>query len=254
MAIHLGTRQFKPSWFGTALTAVVLALFVWLGLWQIHRAEEKRALITQFETGETTTVELRSDNAASLPRYQQIQATGHYDGQHQVLLDNMPSNDPAHGGKPGYRVLTPFELTNGGWALVDRGWLPLGETRAKLPDTPVADNVRSIIGRLDELPRPGVRMGDNAAAVAKADWPRVMSFARHEELEQVLGRLLQPRIVLLDAAQPDGYERIWEAHFGFGPQRHLGYAAQWFALAAAVFVVYLIVNLKAKAKTNVDTG
>lgn len=244
VAIRLGSRQFKPSWFGTGLTLVVLALFVRLGFWQIHRAEEKRALVTQFEVGRTSTVELRSDNAATAPRYQQIEAAGHYDTQHQVLLDNMPSPGPSQGGRPGYRVLTPFELVQGGWLLVDRGWIPQGATRADLPDTAVADHARSIIGRLDELPQPGFRMGDNAAAVVAADWPRVMSFPRHEELEQVVGRSLQRRIVLLDAAQADGYERAWEAHFGFGPQRHLGYAVQWFALAAAGIVVYLIVSFK----------
>lgn len=266
MVIRLGTRQFKPSWFGTLLTIVVLALFVRLGFWQIHRAEEKRALISQFEAGRGTTVALRSDNAATLPRYQRIEAVGHYDGKHQVLLDNMPSHGPSpgpspgpsQGGKPGYRVLTPFELAEGGWLLVDRGWIPQGATRTDLPDTKVADHVRSITGRLDELPQPGIRMGDNAAAVMAAGWPRVMSFPRHEELEQVLGRSLQRRIVLLDATQADGYERVWEAHFGFGPPRHLGYAVQWFALAAAVLVVYLIVSFKveaeAKAKANDHPG
>lgn len=262
MAIRFGTRQFKPSWFGTVLTIVVLAFFARLGFWQVHRAEEKGALIAQFETGESTTVELRGDNAAALPRYQQIRAAGRYDAQHQVLLDNMPSpgpspgpsNGPSQKGKPGYRVLTPFELAQGGWVLVDRGWVPLGATRDQLPDIAVSEDARDIVGRLDELPQPGVRMGDNAAAVAATDWPRVMSFARHEELEQVLGRSLQQRIVLLDAAQSDGYERSWEANFGFGPERHLGYAAQWFALAAAVLVVYLIVSFKSKASANDDSG
>lgn len=266
MVIRLGTRQFKPSWFGTLLTIVVLALFVRLGFWQIHRAEEKRALVTQFEAGRATTVVLRSDNAATLPRYQRIEAVGHYDGEHQVLLDNMPSPGPSPGpssgpsslgpspgalqggGKPGYRVLTPFELADGGGLLVDRGWIGQGATRADLPDTRVADHVRSITGRLDELPQPGIRMGDNAAAVAASGWPRVMSFPRHEELEQVLGRSLQRRIVLLDATQADGYARQWETHFGFGPPRHLGYAVQWLALAAAVLVVYLIVSFKSGSK------
>lgn len=254
MTIRLGTRQFKPSWFGTVLMLMVLALFARLGFWQIHRAEEKRTLITQFETGETTTVELRADNAATLPRYQQIRAAGHYDARHQVLLDNMPSNGPTRKGQPGYRVLTPFELATGGWVLVDRGWVPMGATRGQLPDTAFGDDARTLVGRLDELPQPGFRMGDNAAAVAAADWPRIMSFPRHEELEQALGQSLQRRIVLLDAAQSDGYERVWEAHFGFGPERHLGYAAQWFALAAAVLVVYLIVSFKSKASANDDPG
>lgn len=252
MVIRFGTRQFKPSWFGTVLTLVVLASFARFGFWQLHRAEEKRALIAQFESGETTTAELRGENAAALPRYQQIRASGHYDTQHQVLLDNMPSNEPSHKGKPGYRVLTPFELTQGGWVLVDRGWIPLGATRDQLPDTTVTEEPRTIIGQLDELPQPGLRMGDNAAAVAATGWPRVMSFARHEELEQVFGRSLGQRIVLLDAAQSDGYERRWEANFGFGPQRHLGYAAQWFALAVAVLVVYLIVSFKSKASASAN--
>lgn len=252
MAIRFGTRQFKPSWFGTVLTLVVLASFARLGFWQVHRADEKRALITQFQSGETTTLELSGANAATLPRYQQVRALGHYDAQHQVLLDNMPSNEPPHKGKPGYRVLTPFELAQGGWVLVDRGWIPLGATRDRLPDIAVAEAPRTIVGRLDELPQPGLRMGDNAAAVVAAGWPRVMSFARHEELEQVLGRSLQQRIVLLDAAQSDGYELRWEAKFGFGPERHLGYATQWFALAAAVLVVYLIVSFKSKASASAN--
>jgi surfeit locus 1 family protein len=81
-------------------------------------------------------------------------------------------------------------------------------------------------------------------ADAAAAWPRVLSFPRYEEVLRALDRPLQRRIVLLDAAQPDGYERVWQAHFGFGPERHIGYAAQWFFMAVAVVVIYLMMSFK----------
>ena len=227
-------------WWATVLTLVATVGFVRLGVWQVHRAEEKRALLTQFESGQSTTVRLSPDNADSLPRYQRVELQGRYDGQHQVLLDNMPSQH----GQAGYRVLTPVALEQGGWLLVDRGWLPLGATRTELPDTAVGDNTRAIVGRLDDLPEPGVRLGDNAVPDPAASWPRVLSFPRYEELVRVLDRPLQRRIVLLDSAQPDGYERVWRAHFGFGPERHIAYAAQWFALAVAAVVIYLMMSLQ----------
>ena len=41
----------------------------------------------------------------ALPRYQHVRADGRFLPDRQVLLDNMPSS----AGKPGFRVLTPFE-------------------------------------------------------------------------------------------------------------------------------------------------
>jgi surfeit locus 1 family protein len=219
---------------------VSLLAFGRLGMWQLHRADEKQALIDQFDSGQQQTVTLSAGNADNLPRYQRVELRGRYDGQHQVLLDNMPSER----GQPGYRVLTPVALEQGGWLLVDRGWLPLGASRSGLPETRVGDNERLITGRLDDLPEPGVRLGDNAPADPAASWPRVLSFPRYEELARALDLPLQRRIVLLDASQPDGYERIWQAHFGFGPERHVAYAAQWFALGAAALVIYLMMSFK----------
>lgn len=239
MTIRLGNRQFKPTLFGTVLTVVGVALGVRFGLWQFDRAAQKTAMIAQFEKGAAATVELDSGNVATLPRYQRVHFSGRYDARHQILLDNMPSQR----GRAGLRVLTPTEL-QGGWLLVDRGWVPLGATRSELPATDVAETSREIVGRLDELPEPGVRLADHGADQAPATWPHVMNFPRHDDLERVLGRRLQARIVRLDAAQPDGYERAWTPSFGFGPQRHLGYAVQWFALAAAMVVTYLVISFK----------
>ena len=51
----------------------------------------------------------------------------------QILIDNM-----VNGERAGYFVITPFALQGGGWVLVNRGWVPLGASRAERPAIPVA--------------------------------------------------------------------------------------------------------------------
>jgi len=49
--------------------------------------------------------------------------------------------------------------------------------------------------------------------------------------------------VLLDPGEPDGYLRQWQPP-GFPPIRHIAYAVQWFSLAAALIVIYIVTNLR----------
>lgn len=246
MSAGQATRRFSPSLFATLLTIVGVGLFARLGFWQLHRADEKQALLDQYAAGQHSTVELTAAVAGTLPRYQQVSAHGHYDPAHQILLDNMPSEH----GLPGYRVLTPFELEQGGSILVDRGWLALGTSRDALPDVTVPAHPRTLIGRLDILPRAGVQLG-NADEMPAGSWPRVMNFPQQAAVDKALGRPLLEGLILLDPAQPNGYERAAQMHFDsgseFGPQRHLAYAVQWFALAAAALVIYLILGFRRTA-------
>lgn len=240
VSIRLGKWRFAPSMLATALTAIGMLLFIQLGLWQLGRADDKRAIIAQYNAGQHTQVDLDQRDATDLLRYQRVRVSGRYDPAHQVLLDNMPSVQ----GRPGYRVLTPFQTTKGEWLLVDRGWVPPGPTREVLPEVDVAAQVRTIAGRLEELPQPGMRLGEPSLPSGVLTWPQVMNFPRREDLQQVLDRPLAPRIVALDADQPDGYERSAALQMRFGPERHVGYAVQWFALALAVLVTFLVVNTK----------
>src|SRR5512145_3041287 len=142
MSLRIGRRVFAPPAWGLVLTGLALAAFVSLGTWQLGRAREKQALADSFAAGSRDTVDAIGLGFADLPRYQQVRLRGTYDSTRQILLDNMPSAT----GRPGYRVLTPLERADGrGWVLVDRGWVPLGATRAALPEVAV--------GREDRRPR-----------------------------------------------------------------------------------------------------
>ena len=54
---------------------------------------------------------------------------------------------------------------------------------------------------------------------------------------------LLPYVVRLDPPAMDGMSWNGTAP-GFGRERHLGYAFQWFALAATLLVIYIVVNMK----------
>lgn len=237
-------RTWRPSPLGAALTVLGTALLMQLGFWQLGRAEQKQTLLDQYAKGQQTQVEITPQNANGLHRYQRARVTGRYDPTHQILLDNMPS----HAGQPGYRVMTPLE-TSAGWLLVDRGWLPMGATRSQLPEIAVGDGEREITGTLDALPKAGLEL-DLPPVDANVPWPRVLSFPKQTALEQQLERKLIAGLLLLDASQPDGYERIWEAHLGFKPERHIGYAVQWFALAAAAIVIFIVISFRTKKATD----
>lgn len=223
---------------GAVAMAACAALFVAVGCWQLGRAAEKRALAAAFATAAVP--ERLPPGAVLLPRYRPVIVQGRYDSAHQFLLDNM-----TRAGRAGVQVLTPLVLADGRAVLVNRGWLPLGPTRDALPEIAVPADEREISGRIDHLPRPGIEL----AAEHPAGWPKLVSFPRMEELGSALRHELHPQLILLDPASPDGYTRDWQPA-GLGPERHLAYAVQWFALAATAVVIWIVLGLRRGDQTR----
>lgn len=255
--MRLSHRQFKPSLAGTLATVAMIPILMSLGFWQLRRADEKQALIDRMQTGATTTQIVSASNVEQLPLLQQVMAHGHYDGARQILLDNMWSTKNAQvdgkpvGVQPGVHVLTPLMTDDGHILLVNRGWQPFGRTRADLPNVAIAGDDRTVRGRISSIPEPGLRVSDNANVPAA--WPKLMNYPRPVELSAIYGARLLPRILLLDSAEPDGFERDWSSRYNFnefGPDRHVGYAVQWFGLAFALAVIYVVVSLKPKSDSE----
>lgn len=223
--------RFAPRPAATLATLVAALAFIALGQWQLNRAAEKRALAEDF-AGAGPALALPADSR-DWPRYQRVTARGRYDSARQFLLDNR-----MQGGRAGVDALTPFVLDGGGVVLVNRGWQPFGATRDSLPDVAVAPERRTIAGRLDELPRPGIAL----EAPPAAGWPRLVSYPTTDQLATLLGRSIEPRIILLDADEPDGYVREWTLP-GTTSGKHLAYALQWFAFAATAVAIWLALSL-----------
>lgn len=217
-------RRKLPGWLPFVVGTLLVIQFAGLGAWQISRGLEKRADRQAF--GEETGFASWRDGLAVRP-YQRIKATGQYDGEHQLLLENIIIDSHY-----GYYVITPLVmaedepvlLINRGWLEKSGGSLPPG--RLAVPDTRV-----TVRGRVGSLPRAGYKMGD--AIDPAAPWPRPAVYPSFDDVAAALGRDVQPFVLLMDHDEAHGFYRYW-VPTEFGPGKHFGYALQWFAMAAVL--------------------
>ena len=229
----LSGRRFEPRPVWTLLALAGFGLFVSLGRWQLDRADDKRALFAGFEAGDAPALWIRED-FEPVERYRRIRAEGRFDPARQFLLDNMTRD-----GVPGLEVLTPLVRADGRIVLVNRGFVPLPRRRDQLPRLPVADAPRQVTGRADFLPRAAVEL----EAPPASGWPRLVSFPRMADIREALGADVFPQVLLLDPGEPDGFRRDWQPP-GLPPEQHLGYAVQWFGLAATVLATWALLSFR----------
>ena len=241
--IAIGRRVFEPSWLMTGLMLALLALFIGLGRWQWGRGDYKAELRDQFVAGQGPAVALGASPTTSLARFSRVVVQGRWDAQRQFLLDNRTRD-----GRAGYEVLTPLQLADGRWLLVNRGWLPFSGFRDRLPEvglsgTGAVSSPVTVTGRIDELPSAGLESG-RAAPAQSGGWPRVTSYPKPEQLATALGvATVEPRVLLLDAAMPEGYQRDWQPP-GLVPEKHGSYAIPGWSFAVVLLLLSALLNTK----------
>ena len=246
------SRSWRAAVVPTAAALLMLALLVSLGAWQLGRAAEKRELIARYaERAAEPPVELTPGSApadarrVAALRFRRAVLEGTYLRGHQYLLDNR-----THRGAAGYEVLTPLrDARSATLVLVNRGWVPLGARRSELPDLTLPDIPVRVSATLADPPRPGLLLGETG--YDEDTWPRVVQYVDLERISSELGAPLLPLVARLDPQEPHGYVRDWQPFYGIPPQRHLGYAVQWFALALALVVLCIYLGVK---RRSVDDG
>lgn len=249
--MKLGKWQFTPHLVPTLGMVILVALFAWLANWQWHRAGEKRALVTAIREGaQAAPVDLnaavREERIAGVARYRHVTLRGRYDPEHQVLASQI-----VHDSRPGYYVLTPFHLAGAdAWVIVNRGWLPAIGKDVSQAQLDVPAEPRTLTGLWTHLPRPGIRLGEDAPV--PSGWPKTMLYPTHGQLASMLDRPLLTHSVWLSPDEPAGFVREWRPAPHFGPSRHIGYAFQWLALAVTVLVVWIILNLHKREHDNAE--
>ena len=218
------------------LAAIGFSLFVGLGIWQLQRAAEKELLYASFEMGSEERLR-RAPAKLGDARYRHLQIDGSYVANRQIFIDNM-----TYQGQVGYQVLTPFQITDvDRWLIVNRGWVRAPALRSELPMIDVGMLKRTISGKMDRLPRPGLRL--ERPAGASEDWPQVMVFPTFEDLSQALGKPVFDYQLLLDPEHSDGFQRHWAPRV-MGADKHRAYAAQWFVFALVLVALFVVLNLR----------
>ena len=244
----MSATRFNIQLVPTIAFLLVLPALIGLGFWQLDRAEQKRSLQARYDarmSDEPIAIGAELRNPQEL-QFRRVSISGYYDESHTIFLDNR-----VHKGVPGYYVITPLKLIrNETRVLVNRGWVPLGADRKKLPDVRPPKTLQRIIG-VATVPHAKVFRLAPAAAIGKK-WQQVWQHMNMKRFAGAVNYPVQPVVVLLDpASQAGGFVREWK-RLDTGIAVHQGYAFQWFSLAVALVAIYLFLSLR-RPKEDDDT-
>lgn len=228
---------------GWTLALAAMALFAWLGHWQLGRMHEKQAMLEAVHSVLTQRHARSLDSAADAARnhdYDWAAGEGVFTAAPAVLLDNQQ-----HDGRSGVRAYRLFQPASGGAPLlVELGWLPLSGDR-RMPTVPAPQGSVHLLGLLLPPPSAGIAssqlqiQADGSLLAVSLD-PATLRTALHSPA--IAARILRP-----DPAAKIGYARDFDILPNtLPPEQHLGYAVQWFALALAVLATALILTFRKK--------
>jgi surfeit locus 1 family protein len=231
--------SFKPGLTASLITGLVIPLFIFLGVWQLHRADEKKGLMAlhqQRMQDEPLTLGAEAPNLEDI-RYRRVIVSGEYDVEHQFLLDNQ-----VHRQSPGYHVLTPLRIAGIETAvLVNRGWIPLGASRDERPDLEIRHRNVVVTGMVERFPGVGLKL--EGAEIPGPGWPAVVQLVDPARIGERLGYAVLPYQVLADETVAEAYIRDWK-QVRLDPGKNQGYALQWFLFALVALVLYVRHGIK----------
>jgi len=233
----------KPRWIVShVLVLTLVVVMVNLGLWQLHRLDQRRdfnALVesrTELAAEEVTDLLPASsgfDDAEDVV-FRVVTASGTYRADEEVVVRGRSFE-----GRSGAWVLTPLRLDDGTAVVVNRGWVPLQAGLEVQPEwAPPAGEVRvegllvetQTRGRFGSIDPEGERLDE----LARADVARI---------QQQVDEDLVPAVLQLETQDPaqsgDFPVAIGRPSLDEGP--HLNYAGQWFIFAAIAAIGYPLV-------------
>ena len=230
-------RHFTPAWWATLAMAAGVALTITLGFWQWGRADAKQALqnrIDAFARQPPIVIganELKTDDVL----LRRVEAHGRFEPRHAVFIDNRHYKH-----QPGYYVMMPLRIAGSEkFVLVNRGWIAAGAERNRAPAVTTPEGEMVVRGTATP---PSQRFLELSSQVAEGNIWQNMVLERYRQATQLD---VQPVIIQQIEPLDDGLIRDWPP-VDLKRNTHLAYAVQWFALAAAIFIYYLVINVRRK--------
>jgi len=227
----------KIHWPTTLFAVALLPCLLGLGVWQLHRAEQKRVALAEFEQRREAEPIALAELGPDPALYTRVAARGRYDNEHSFLLDNRISH-----GRFGYEIITPFLPETAATQtkiLVNRGWVEGDPSRVHRPVIEAVEGPVSITGYVYR-DTSAFSFVDNGN---EAKWPKLVQGLKTDDLQRQLGQAVTPFIFRLDANAPGAFRVEWQVvSVGFGPERHIAYAVTWFTMAVTVVFAWLLMS------------
>ena len=207
-------------------------VFARLGIWQVHRLHERRALnaktFAERSKPAVTVIDARQAGPGLVDR--RIQATGQYDDDHAVIIRGR-----VYQGVPGVEIVSPLVLENSRTALlVNRGFVPTPDAFTMSLDSLRERGTVQVEGLA--LPM-GTGGGAPLRHNGETTWARLDYGALSSHLPYPIARVYLRQ--LPDAALPRFPRRLDPPALDDGP--HLNYAIQWFSFSAMALVFGVVI-------------
>lgn len=233
---------FRFRWIPFIAAVAVAAVGVSLGNWQERRAAQKLELQRQI-TERAALAPLRAASVAPGQRpdeFRRIVADGEFIADWPLYLENRPLD-----GRAGFYLLMPFRLKGSEQVvLVQRGWFARdARDRTHIPAIPTPAGLQQIEGRVRADIGQLMQLGQQAA-------PAPGAILQNLDLQAFAAASKQPVhafIIEQSSDTRDGLRRDWPQP-SFGIDTHRGYAFQWYALATAAMLFFVITGFKRASK------
>lgn len=196
----------------------MLPLLLALGLWQLDREAGKRALLNAYQSRAAAPAVPLGSLPVPPEAFTRVVLQGQFLPQWWRLGPRIRH------GQQGEEILQGFALDAGGQVLVNRGWQPAG----RLPDAPGGT----------------LRLSTSVHHTATQLEVRACTQAR--DACQVVSEGLPdgpwyPALFRLEPDAPGALQAQWVVT-AMPPERHRGYAVQWFGLALALCICNLFAH------------
>jgi len=241
-------KRFRPGIAPTFVVLVLLPVLISLGVWQLGRGEEKRVMLAHYaERRAAPPMSAEWLPSTNDPAYRRVQLRGTLDADHSLLLDNSTRE-----GKVGVELIQPFhDQPSGLWLMVNRGWLPWPDRRTP-PSYDTPTQPLSLDAWVYVAPGATFQLHPDAQ---NATWPKLLTAIDPAKVWPELNREGFAHELRLEDG-PAAYRTDWPV-VAMGPEKHVGYAVQWFAMATALLGLYLYLSFNrpdtAKRNANSDT-
>lgn len=206
----------KPSKSFLFFTLFLILALISLGTWQLHRKQEKEALIQALQRSQNTFPQ-NLDEIKTPTLFQPLYAQGHFLSGKMIFLQAK-----THQGKSGVYVLNVFQTEKGQYVLIQRGWS--ADTNINVPIETLK------IEGIARLPSPPTYF-QPANKPSQYFWIDLKSLSTQFNLP-----LLPYYLVAKESFDPQIFPTD---PIPFPTNNHLQYAITWYLLAFFVIIMFL---------------
>jgi surfeit locus 1 family protein len=229
---------FRFRWIPFIAAIIAAAIGVSLGNWQMRRADHKETIENKLSVREAATPVMLTSTPLLVEdiEYRRVIAEGEFISDWPVYLENRP-----YKGTSGFYLLMPLKISGSDrYVLVARGWLPrdpANRTRVPVIETP-RRTVR-IEGTAKRNPGQLLQLGEAAELQPGA----IVQNLSVDEFATASGFAMQGFVVEQLNETGDRLVREWPRPSS-GRDKHLGYAFQWYALAAMAVIFFVTTGIR----------